>query len=55
LLEAISKIPIEFWTEKQLVFKKLEKLLELNKEKITTYMGEEHFDRINKRIGSVYN
>lgn len=50
LLEAVSRIPTEFWIEKQAEFQKLERLVESNSEKIKAEMGERDFDRINERI-----
>lgn len=50
LLEAVSRIPIEFWIEKKAEFQKLERLVESNLEKIKAEMGERDFDRINERI-----
>lgn len=50
LLEAVSRIPTEFWIEKQAEFQKLERLVESNSEKIKAEMGERDFNRVNKRI-----
>ncbi len=50
LLEAVSRIPIEFWTKKQTEFEKLVRLVESNSENIKAEMGERDFDRINERI-----
>ena len=50
LLEAVSRIPTEFWFEKLTQFQKLEQLVESNSEKIKAGMGEKDFDRINTKI-----
>ena len=50
LLEAVSRIPAEFWIEKQPGIQKLERLVELNSGKIKNKMGEKHFNRIKERI-----
>jgi len=50
LLDAVSRIPTEFWIEKQAELQKLEGLVELNSEKIKAEMGERNFDRINERL-----
>ena len=50
LLEAVSRIPTEFWTEKQTEFQKLVRLVESNSENLKAEMGERGFDQINQRI-----
>ncbi|WP_034041364.1 contact-dependent growth inhibition system immunity protein [Wocania ichthyoenteri] len=50
LLEAVSKIPVEFWTKNLAESKKLQRLVELNMEKIKIEMGEKDFKNINDRI-----
>ena len=50
LLQAISTIPAEVWNENQKEFQQLERLVELNAEKLKNEIGEKQFDRIYERI-----
>ena len=50
LLEAVSRIPIEFWSEKAEELKKLDRLVESNSGKLRDEMGEKQFARIAERI-----
>ena len=50
LLEAVSKLPPKFWSEKRILFQKLKRLVERNSEKVINEIGEKHYGRIAERI-----
>tara|TARA_R100001369_G_scaffold73411_1_gene101959 strand:- start:10 stop:423 length:414 start_codon:yes stop_codon:yes gene_type:complete len=50
LLVAVSKLPTEFWNKNQTEFLNFKNLVELNSELIKNELGENEFDRINKKI-----
>ncbi len=50
LLEAVSRIPSEFWAEKAKEFQKLGRLVESNSENLKNEMGEKQFAGITERI-----
>lgn len=53
LLEAVLGLPIEFWTEKQIEFRILKKLVEQNAERIKSELGEKKFGQITEKIKGV--
>jgi hypothetical protein len=50
LLVVVSKLPTEFWNKNQTEFLYFKNLVELNSELIKNELGENEFDRINKKI-----
>lgn len=50
LLDAISKIPTEFWSEKSTEFRNFKKIVQSNTELIKMEISEKEFDRISERI-----
>ena len=50
LLNAVSKIPSEFWNENKTEFGIFKSIVERNSELIKTELGEKKFDRINENI-----
>ena len=50
LLNAVSKIPSEFWNKNKTEFGIFKSIVERNSEFIKTELGEKEFDRINENI-----
>jgi hypothetical protein len=50
LLDVVSKVPAEFWNEKQTEFQSFIKIVELNSELIKTEFSEKEFDQVLERI-----
>lgn len=50
LLDAVSKVPTEFWVKNSSDFQVFKKIVETKKETIKTELSEKEFDRITERI-----
>ena len=50
LLDAVSKIPMEFWNKKPTEFRDFKKIVQSNTELIKMEISEKEFDRISERI-----
>ena len=50
LLDAVSKVPTEFWNKNSTEFLNFKNIFESNKEKIISELGEKEYDRISERI-----
>lgn len=50
LLDAVSKIPTDFWNKKQSEFQTFKNIVELNSELIKTEFSEKEFDQVLERI-----
>lgn len=50
VLESVSKIPMKFWNKNSTEFLRFISLLESNKVKILSELGEKEFDQISERL-----
>ena len=50
LLDAVSKVPTEFWNKNSTEFLNFKNTFQSNKEKIISELGEKEYDRISERI-----
>ena len=53
LLDVISRIPINYWTEKQNELQTLFRIVELNSKNISAVMGDNQFNQIRERINVI--
>lgn len=50
LLDAVLRLPADFWRENQTGFQTIKKLVERNSERIKTELGEKKFDGIREKL-----